>query len=286
MLLRWSERAGQLREWCAWCRARGEAIRANLGPLVEAYERGQFQSEALGRVFERSYYQWWHTTVVSAEPLLAEFFSREHERKIRLFREVDERYIELTRELIAARLAEKIPASSTMDLPNSEVGILRREIAKQRRHMAVRKLFGIIPNLLPRLKPCLLMSPLSVAQYLDPGYPPFDLIVFDEASQVPVWDAVGAMARGNQAVIVGDPKQLPPTSFFQRGEDPDEEPSEVETVEDLESILDECLSARLRWLPLNWHYRSRHESLIAFSNYHYYRNRLLTFPAPDREDMG
>ena len=221
----WSERAVQLSQWCAWRRARGEAMRENLAPLVEAYERGEFQSEALRRVFERSYYQWWHTTVLSAEPLLAQFFSPEHERKIRLFREVDERYTELTRQLIAARLAEKVPASSATDLPNSEVGILKYEIAKKRRHMPVRKLFGTIPNLLPRLKPCLLMSPLSVAQYLDPGYPPFDLIVFDEASQIPVWDAVGAMARGTQAVVVGDPKQLPPTSFFQRGEDPDEEPS-------------------------------------------------------------
>jgi hypothetical protein len=181
-----------------WRRAGAKAMRANLTPLVEAYERGEFQSHDLRRVFERSYYQWWHTTVVSAEPVLAHFFSPEHER-----------YTELTQQLIAARLAERVPASSAMDLPNSEVGIFKREIAKQRRQMSVRKLFGTIPNLLTRLKPCLLMSPLSVAQYLDPSYPPFDLVVFDEASQIPVWDAVGAIARGKQAVIVGDPKQLP-----------------------------------------------------------------------------
>ena len=89
--------------------------------------------------------------------------------------------------------------------------------------MSVRKLFQKIPNLLPRITPCLLTSPMSVAQYLDAAHPPFDVVVFDEASQIPVWDAVGAIARGAQAVIVGDPKQLPPTSFFQRGDDDDDD---------------------------------------------------------------
>jgi very-short-patch-repair endonuclease len=147
--------------------------------------------------------------------------------------------------------------------------------------MPIRQLFKKIPNLLPRLKPCLLMSPLSVAQYLDPAHPPFDLVVFDEASQIPVWDAVGAIARGKEAVIVGDPKQLPPTSFFARADDSEE--LEEDVVEDMESILDDCLAARFPKMYLRWHYRSRHESLIAFSNYHYYDNKLLTFPSPSRE---
>lgn len=129
------------------------------------------------------------------------------------------------------------------------------------------------------------MSPMSVAQYLDASFPPFDLVVFDEASQIPVWDAVGAIARGKQVVVVGDPKQLPPTSFFERMDD-DDAPEETDTVEDLESILDECIGAQVPCLRLLWHYRSRHESLIAFSNYHYYDNRLLTFPSPNVRDMG
>lgn len=147
--------------------------------------------------------------------------------------------------------------------------------------MPIRTLFQNIPNLLPRLKPCLLMSPLSVAQYLDPAHPPFDLVVFDEASQIPVWDAVGAIARGKEVIIVGDPKQLPPTSFFNRSDDPDA--ADEETVEDLESILDDCMAAQLPLHRLDWHYRSRHESLIAFSNQQYYGNRLLTFPSPHQE---
>ena len=282
----WSDRIVQLREWCAWRRARTEAVAANLSALLEAYENGRFGCGDMRQVFDRSYYDWWLGAVVSGEPVLSQFFSPEHQRKIEQFRELDERYMQLTRGIIAGRLASKVPVPSAVDLPNSEVGILRREMAKRKRQMPVRKLFHNISNLLPRLKPCLLMSPMSVAQYLDVKHPPFDLVVFDEASQIPVWDSIGAIARGRQAIIVGDPKQLPPTSFFQRVDETEEEPVESEVVEDLESILDDCMSARLPWLHLDWHYRSRHESLIAFSNYHYYGNRLLTFPSPYREGMG
>ncbi len=282
----WMDHLAELRNWCAWRRVRAEAVQSNLAPLVEAYERGDFPSGDMKNIFDRSYYDWWHSAMVSNEPDLAQFFSPEHERKIIQFRKSDDRYLELTKRLIIARLHEKVPTSSTNDLPNSEMGILKREIGKKKRHMSVRKLFQTIPNLLPRLKPCLLMSPISVAQYVDAKYPPFDLVVFDEASQIPVWDAVGAIARGKQAVVVGDPKQLPPTSFFQRLEDEDEWATEAEAVEDLESILDDCISARLPQLSLNCHYRSRHESLIAFSNYHYYDNRLLTFPSPYQMGTG
>lgn len=281
----WQQAARQLRDWCAWRRARAEAMRSNLAPQVDAYEQGGIRSAQLRRVIERSYTQWWLGAVTDRELVLSQFFSPEHQRKIEQFREVDERYMQLTRLLLQARLAQRVPATSTSILPNSELGILKREVGKRRGHISVRQLLQRIPNLLPRLKPCLLMSPMSVAQYLDANYPPFDVVVFDEASQIPVWDAVGAIARGRQAVIVGDPKQLPPTSFFQRSED-DEEVTEDDVVEDLESILDDCIGAQIPWLPLDWHYRSRHESLITFSNYHYYGNRLLTFPSPALEGLG
>jgi superfamily I DNA and/or RNA helicase len=127
------------------------------------------------------------------------------------------------------------------------------------------------------------MSPLSIAQYLSADTSNFDVVVFDEASQIPVWDAIGAMARGRQVVMVGDPKQLPPTNFFDRAEaDADDE--DVEGY--LESILDECLGASLPTRNLNWHYRSRHESLIAFSNSRYYGGSLVTFPSPVTDDRA
>src|SRR5690606_33270532 len=119
----------------------------------------------------------------------------------------------------------------------------------------IRQLVQNLPTLLPKLKPCLLMSPLSVAQYLDAAHAQFDVVVFDEASQIPVWDAVGSIARGKQLICVGDPKQLPPTNFFNRVDDSGETGGE-DDVQDLESILDECLSIGMPKLGLNWHYRS------------------------------
>jgi len=139
----------------------------------------------------------------------------------------------------------------------------------------LRALFREIPTLLPRLAPCLLMSPQSVAQYLDPALPKFDVVVFDEASQLPTAEAIGALARGRSAVIVGDSRQLPPTRFFDRAIASDDEPELVE----LESVLDDAAAARFPELRLGWHYRSKHEDLIAFANRRYYDERLEVFPA-------
>lgn len=148
------------------------------------------------------------------------------------------------------------------------------------RGLSIRSLLDQIPTLLPRLCPCMLMSPLSVAQYLDPNRTPFDLVIFDEASQLPTSKAVGALARGEEAIIVGDPKQMPPTSFFASNMF-DEENADTE---DLESILDDCLALNMPETHLLWHYRSKHESLIAFSNNQFYENKLYTFPSVnDRE---
>ena len=123
----------------------------------------------------------------------------------------------------------------------------------------------------------MLMSPISVAQYIDPSFPKFDLVIFDEASQIPTCEAVGTIARGENVVIVGDPKQLPPTSFFASNRI-DEDNIENE---DLESLLDDCLAVSMPQEYLKWHYRSRHESLIAYSNMQYYDNKLYTFPSPN-----
>lgn len=163
---------------------------------------------------------------------------------------------------------------------------MRRELQKKTRHVPVRQLMQRLPSLLPRLKPCLLMSPLSVAQYLDAGHSQFDVVVFDEASQIPVWDSIGAIARGQQLVVVGDTKQLPPTSFFSKSANDDDGAGDDGQVEDLESILDECLGADMNRLRLQWHYRSRHESLITFSNVTYYDSQLITFPSPVTDDVA
>lgn len=277
------EHLGKFRFWCQWRKARHEALDIGLKPLVGAMEQGRITPEEAGSVFQRGYYQWWVESIIHAEPVLRNFFSTGFEDKIRQFRETDERYTKLTQAEIHARLSARVPIAGAKVSEESEMGVLSGQLRRQRSHMSIRALVRKIPNLLPRLKPCLLMSPMSIAQYMDAGHAPFDLVVFDEASQIPVWDAVGAIARGRQAIIVGDPKQLPPTSFFQREDDEIEMDEEV--VADQESILDECLAARLPQLHLRWHYRSRNEGLIAFSNHHYYENNLLTFPSP-HQDQG
>ena len=142
--------------------------------------------------------------------------------------------------------------------------------------MPVRQLVGEMGDVLTTLTPCLMMSPLSVAQFLPPDQQLFDLVVFDEASQITVPDAIGAIARGRRSIIVGDPKQMPPTSFFERGA----EDEANEEAQDLESILDEALAARMPHYRLTGHYRSRHESLICFSNHAYYGGELVTYPSP------
>ena len=194
----WLEHLDQLRDWCHWQSVRGQAATAGLQGVVTAYEQGQIAADQISKAFERSATQWWVEGVIDSEPTLRGFHRQDFERKIRDFAAIDERYTALTRSVIQARLAAQVPRPGDRMSSNSEVGILMHQNRRQRGHMPIRTLFQKIPNLLPRLAPCLLMSPLSVAQYLDPAHPPFDLVVFDEASQIPVWDAVGAIARGKR----------------------------------------------------------------------------------------
>jgi len=280
-LARWAGGLGKLNDWCRWRRECEGAVGEGLAPVVEAYESGAAARTELGRVFERSFGERWLVAAADASGAIRAFNARGHEEAIERFRRLDEELIRMTRLTVAARLAERLPGRGNGAAASSEVGILERERQKRSRHLPTRRLIELLPNLLPRLKPCFLMSPLSVAQYLDPHLPPFDLVVFDEASQIPVWDAIGAIARGSDVIVVGDSKQLPPTNFFNTLETGDEM-DELATPEDdeLESILQECNASGVPSLRLRWHYRSRHESLITFSNHHYYDDQLQTFPSP------
>ncbi|MBW1737466.1 MAG: DUF3320 domain-containing protein [Deltaproteobacteria bacterium] len=279
--LNWQEGSGDLRDWCYWRKCVNECCKEGLQSLVAKAENGELRPDQFLPVFNRAFYKWWFEKTCDAVPSLHGFLSPVHEKRIEEFREMDKTFCELTISEIHARLSARVPQTTGDSLPNSEVGILKRERQKKRRQRPIRKLFKEIVNLLPRLKPCLLMSPISVAQYLETDFPPFDLVIFDEASQIPVWDAIGAIARGKEVVVVGDSKQLPPTTFFTRI-DGDTEIDE-DYIEELESILDECIAARLPTMRLKWHYRSRHESLIAFSNRNYYENKLFTFPSPHQQ---
>lgn len=272
-----------LRAWCAWRSAQADARAAGLGGLVTAIDSGRIEPAQAASSFEVNYARWWLAGAVDEDEVLKSFVSAEHERRIDAFRALDDEFTTITRDWIRAKLCADLPA---IDSPqrNSEWGLLRREITRRRKHLPLRQLLSELPSVVPRLTPCLLMSPLSIAQYLPADASIFDIVIFDEASQIPVWDAIGAMARGRHVVVVGDPKQLPPTNFFDRAEASEGDSEDVEG--DMESILDECLAASLPARNLSWHYRSRHESLIAFSNHRYYGGGLVTFPSPVTEDRA
>ena len=197
---------------------------------------------------------------------------------------IDSEVMELRRAHIGSTLlTKKIPEgrASGRKADLTEMTLVRAELAKQKRHVPIRQLINRSGKAIQALKPCFMMGPLSVAQYIAPGTLKFDLVIMDEASQMRPEDAIGALARGGQAVIVGDTKQLPPTSFFDRiadsaGDDDDEE---ITLAEDAKSIL-ELAEAIFTPRMLRWHYRSRHESLIAFSNKQFYKNDLIVFPSP------
>jgi very-short-patch-repair endonuclease len=284
---RWTQAKRNIQPWCLWRKVREAAIAQGLQGIIASVEAGSIPLQQVESHFEFSYQNWWLKKTFDKDAMLREFSSSDHERKLREFRQVDERFQDLTKAYIVAQLSARVPSATAPTVgADSEMGRLRRELQKQKRHMPVRQLVQGLPTLLPKLKPCLLMSPLSVAQYLDARHAQFDLVVFDEASQIAVWDAVGVIARGKQLVVVGDPKQLPPTSFFAKSSDEGDGAAADDQVEDLESILDECLGAGMNRLSLKWHYRSKHESLITFSNVRYYGSELVTFPSPVTSDVA
>ncbi len=221
---------------------------------------------------------------IEDSPTLSRFTREAQEAAVRDFNRQDDKLLSSTAQQLLRQLTERAAAIHE-PAHRKELAYLQHEISKQRAHKAPRTLLANTAHVSRLLKPCMLMSPLSVAQYLSPDSEPFDIVIFDEASQIPVWDAIGAIGRGHSAVIVGDPRQMPPTSFFARARSNSEEVDADEgEMEDMESILDECIACGIPEMKLSWHYRSKAESLIAFSNRNYYEGKLVTFPAPVTRD--
>ncbi|WP_181164552.1 DUF4011 domain-containing protein [Amaricoccus solimangrovi] len=270
---------GHLADWMKWLAVRERAVAGGLEPLVDALEAGEPVADA-ALAFERAYCAWWLPLALDSEPALRGFASWEHEALIARFRELDDAMTGMAAAEAMRRLGNDLPARDSVPR-NSELGTLRHQIGLQRPSVSIRNLLAQMPTTFGKLAPCVLMSPLSIAQYLPAGQACFDLVIFDEASQISTWDAIGAIARGRQAIIVGDPRQLPPTNFFGRADSDEDDPDIAEVEKDMPSILDEVAAAGIPTHRLNWHYRSRDESLIAFSNHLYYDDRLVTFPSPD-----
>ncbi|WP_341485681.1 DUF3320 domain-containing protein [Thioclava sp. GXIMD4215] len=265
-----------LQDWTRWVEIRAQATGAGLEALVLAVEEGQIEDD-IEAAFTSAYAAWWLPQAMDAQPELRGFSHWSHEDAIKRFRELDDRATSMAADQVLSRIQHGLPAQDAV-ARRSELGTLRHQLGLQRPSMPIRELISEMPDAFTKLAPCVLMSPLSVAQYLPAGQAAFDVVIFDEASQITTWDAIGAIARGKQAIIVGDPKQLPPTNFFGRSDAGEEDLPETER--DLASILDEVAAAGIPTQQLDWHYRSRDEALIAFSNWHYYGGRLVTFPSP------
>ncbi len=219
-------------------------------------------------------------------PAVQAFRRRVHEQHSERFADLDTKQYGIAINRIRERLIQSFPSANSIAKAGSELGILKHENDKKMRHMPIRKLFKSIPNLLLTLKPCLMMSPLSVAYFLDANTYKFDMVIFDEASQVFPQDAIGAIFRAKQVIIAGDTKQLPPTNFFSASTSNSSDVYDDEEGYD-EEVYDSILEETANVLPnrmLLWHYRSKREHLIAFSNQEIYKNELVTFPSNNESE--
>lgn len=252
-----------------------------LGSLVGAVHDGVLDATTLAPAFNRAYAEVLRIALFNAWPELRSFDGEQHNNLVALFRQLDKARIGLAQEQIVAGHANERPRGAAGIGP---LGVINAEIARKRGHLPIRVLLEKAGPAIQQLKPVFMMSPLSVAQFLKPGGIQFDLLVMDEASQIEPVDSLGAIARVNQIVIVGDERQLPPTTFFRKltGEDDPGENDDGVTIQakDAESILELCLAKGVPSRMLSWHYRSKHQSLIAVSNREFYENKLFIVPSP------
>ncbi|MES2207438.1 MAG: DUF4011 domain-containing protein [Pseudomonadota bacterium] len=263
---------------------RGVCMQEDCAVLIPFLENQQCVPEYLTIAYERVFYTSLCRVIYSAYPELLHFYGQSHEQLREQYQRLDKEIIRINGLKIAYDLsaAATLPAGTTgvKVADRTEMALIYHEMNKTRNHLAVRQLVKRAGQSLLALKPCFMMSPLSVAHYLEQGSIDFDVIIMDEASQLRPEDALGAIARGKQLIVVGDPKQLPPTSFFDQMIEDDDEEESLASVDGAESILDICQQLFNPVRTLKWHYRSQHQSLIAFSNFHFYDNSLVVFPSP------
>lgn len=284
----WKTEKERLRTWGQFSAINEKCRDTIAAPLLDYNEK--LQPDDLIPCFEGSMAACLLDETLTTNQTLREFVTEIHEKKISDFIDFDTSSIELNRKRLISELQEERPQLFEGASKDSEIGILQGQFNRKRGHMPIRKLLSVAGGLVQRIKPCFMMSPLSVAQFCDPEMIEFDTIVFDEASQIRPEDALGAMLRAKQGVVLGDTRQLPPTRFFDSivEEISENANDRYDTgITDVESILHQCRQS-FPVKQLKWHYRSRHESLIAISNQEFYENDLLIFPSPfdNTEHLG
>ncbi|MBK5941600.1 DUF3320 domain-containing protein [Halochromatium roseum] len=275
-------------DWVRYKQSRNELEESNNGlkTLLQALDNQHVALASAVDEFDYAVAEARWNYARSAQPELARLAACDRHKLVEQFQTLDAERVADVRALIRNQHRQQLPTGAT-----GEMGFLRGEMAKRRRHRSIRQIMINAGRMVQRIKPVFLMSPISIAQFLPPEQMSFDLLIIDEASQIKPEDAIGAMARARQIVVVGDSKQLPPSSFFDRltDEDGDEDEEEdgaapmAQAIE-LESILTLCEARGLRRLMLEWHYRSRDPSLITVSNAEFYENRLILPPTPTQHD--
>lgn len=265
---------GTLEQWCSFLKLLDTLKKHELLDYVNFTLNQGILANDVGTVFKKTLYTQWIDAILHDSPVLSELTRVPHDEMVERFKEKDRLNFEINKAKIKAELSSQRPSLDYVP-QGSPVAILLREGEKKRKRKEIRQLFAEIGDLVLALKPCFLMSPLSVSTFLTPETK-FDVIIFDEASQIFPQDAIGAVYRGKQLIVVGDSKQMPPSNFFNA--EIVEGNEEEESIADYESILDLC-STSFAQHRLAWHYRSRYEPLISFSNANFYHNSLVTFPS-------
>ena len=267
----------RLDNWCHFRSLLSELEGKQALPYVITAISQNIEPRHIVGAFKKQFYFQWIDFILSENPSLSSFNRISHDKAIGTFSEKDTEQFDINKAKIRAELSSKRPSLDNI-APGGAPAILLREGEKKRRHKSIRTLLSETGELVQIIKPCFLMSPLSVSTFLAPDSVHFDVVIFDEASQIFPQDAVGAIYRAEQLIVVGDSKQMPPSNFFNASVEADDSDEETGDVTDFESILDLC-STSLRQLRLRWHYRSRFEQLITFSNKNFYDGDLVTFPS-------
>ncbi len=275
-----ARRIDDLQAWVDFNNTYARLIDEGLGIFVKELVEKQFKRVELVDLYRKSIYGGLLNRFSEEDSTLGAFRASNMDQAVEEFRALDSALIEEASTKVILAANAKKPQGVFVEAPDSEISILLREASKKRRQMPLRQLLSRIPNLVRRLKPCFLMSPISVSQFILPDKLHFDLVVFDEASQIFTEDAIGSIYRGDTIIVAGDNKQLPPTPFFQYIADSDGDwDEETGDIGVYDSVLDECMGMGLPVSMLRWHYRSKHDSLIVFSNKEFYDNRLVLFPS-------
>lgn len=268
--------------WEAFARAHEALEAAGLATTAQFCIEHKVQAANVPGVLERAILEKWADEVIRSDSRLKHVRPEDRDDFVRDFQELDREFIRVA----AGRVIETCNAKRPMTTAGA-AGVILYEAQKQKKHMPVPKLLTATHAVVQAIKPCFMMSPLTVSQFVPPSMR-FDAVIFDEASQVRPSDAINCIYRGHRLIVAGDQKQLPPTTFFESVTLDGDDEWEEEEIPDFESVLDLCQAHGFPSLTLRWHYRSQHEDLITFSNYSFYDGRLLTFPGAQEsgQDLG